>query len=125
MKCYYHPQVDAVAICKHCHKGLCPECAVDVGGGVACKTSSDNCQAEVKFAVQSYAANKRRYFGLRRYYSQWAFMVSIPGVVFTLYGLANTGGNTQVIAPAMLVVGILFLLLAAYFYRVRGYYPAG
>lgn len=27
MKCYYHPDRDAVAQCVECHKGLCNECA--------------------------------------------------------------------------------------------------
>lgn len=27
MKCYYHPDRDAVAQCVECHKGLCIECA--------------------------------------------------------------------------------------------------
>lgn len=28
MKCFYHPEVDAVATCVECGKGLCSECAV-------------------------------------------------------------------------------------------------
>jgi hypothetical protein len=35
MKCYYHHEVDAVGLCKSCSKGICPECAFDVGGGLA------------------------------------------------------------------------------------------
>lgn len=27
MKCYYHPELDAVASCQHCGKHLCKECA--------------------------------------------------------------------------------------------------
>jgi len=125
MKCYYHPQVDAVAVCKHCQKGLCPDCAVDVGGGMACKTSNDNCQAEVKFAAQSYAANKRRYFTLRRAYGQWAIMVSVPGIIFTLFGLSNAGGDMRLIAAALLPIGLMLLLIAAYFYLASRNYPAG
>lgn len=39
MKCYYHRELDAIGTCKHCYKGLCPGCAVDVGGGLACAGS--------------------------------------------------------------------------------------
>jgi hypothetical protein len=49
MKCFYHPQTDAVAICKNCSKGVCFECAVDVGNGVACK---GKCEAEVQAVNQ-------------------------------------------------------------------------
>ena len=45
MKCYYHAQSDAVAICKNCQRGLCHEDAVDVGNGIACK---DRCEDQVR-----------------------------------------------------------------------------
>ena len=37
MNCFYHPTVVAVGACKSCGKGLCQECAVDLGKGLACK----------------------------------------------------------------------------------------
>src|ERR1039458_6240761 len=45
MNCFYHPTVVAVGICKSCGKGLCPECAVDLGKGLACK---GRCEEDVK-----------------------------------------------------------------------------
>ncbi len=125
MKCYYHPQVDAVGICKHCHKGLCTECAVDVGGGLACQTSNNDCQAEVKFAVQSFAANKRRYLALGKAYSQWALLIAVPGLTFTLFGLSNAGGDMYLVAAALLPIGIILLLIALYFYQGSRNTPAG
>lgn len=40
MKCYYHRDIDAVAVCTGCGKGLCQRCAVDVGGIVHCRECS-------------------------------------------------------------------------------------
>jgi uncharacterized membrane protein HdeD (DUF308 family) len=37
MKCYYHPEVDAVATCMSCGKAICQSCAVDVTGKVYCQ----------------------------------------------------------------------------------------
>ena len=45
MKCFYHQTVDAVGSCKSCLKGLCPECAVDLGKGLACR---GRCESEVE-----------------------------------------------------------------------------
>lgn len=45
MKCFYHNNKDAVGICKSCQKGLCTDCAVDLGKGLACK---NYCEEEVK-----------------------------------------------------------------------------
>ena len=45
MKCFYHNDMDAVGICKSCKKGLCIDCAVDLGKGLACK---NYCEEDVK-----------------------------------------------------------------------------
>ncbi|MEI6194808.1 MAG: hypothetical protein WCS42_10810 [Verrucomicrobiota bacterium] len=37
MRCFYHQDKDAVGSCKSCGKGLCVECAVDLGKGLACR----------------------------------------------------------------------------------------
>jgi len=37
MKCWSHPEQDAVAICKSCGKGVCKDCVVDVRGDSYCK----------------------------------------------------------------------------------------
>ena len=41
MKCFYHPPVDAVGICKNCQRGLCPGCASERDGGLACRDTGD------------------------------------------------------------------------------------
>lgn len=37
MQCFSHPDRAAVGLCKACSKGLCAECAADLGHGLACK----------------------------------------------------------------------------------------
>ena len=44
MKCFYHPQADAVGTCKHCHRGVCRDCAAERKHGLACR---DRCEADV------------------------------------------------------------------------------
>jgi len=41
MKCYYHPDKDAVGTCVQCGKTACRECIDDLGGALLCK----GCQA--------------------------------------------------------------------------------
>jgi hypothetical protein len=45
MKCFNHPDVEAVGICKSCNKGICKECLTEVENGIACK---GKCEDEVK-----------------------------------------------------------------------------
>lgn len=37
MKCYNHPQIDAVGTCSQCGKGGCRDCIEDVGGAMLCE----------------------------------------------------------------------------------------
>lgn len=37
MRCYLHNDVEAIGTCTQCGRGLCPECAVNVGGKIVCK----------------------------------------------------------------------------------------
>jgi hypothetical protein len=48
MRCFYHPEEEAVGGCKSCGKGLCPACAVDLGKGLACR---QRCEADVRAMI--------------------------------------------------------------------------
>jgi len=37
LKCWLHPKVDAVAVCKSCGKGLCKDCVITISGQSYCK----------------------------------------------------------------------------------------
>ena len=56
MKCFYHPSADAVGLCKHCQRGLCPVCGAERDGGLACKdrheTEVDQITALIRRNVQ-------------------------------------------------------------------------
>jgi hypothetical protein len=48
MRCFYHQDREAVGGCKSCGKGLCPECAVDLQKGLACR---GHCEADVQAVI--------------------------------------------------------------------------
>lgn len=39
MKCYNHPTIDVVGLCKKCLKGICRECSTEIDGGIVCRDS--------------------------------------------------------------------------------------
>ena len=45
MKCFNHPEIDAIGLCTACNRGLCVDCVVDLERGLACK---DRCEHEVR-----------------------------------------------------------------------------
>lgn len=100
MKCYYHNESDAVGFCKACSKGLCRECAVDVGYGLACK---DTCEDQVR-AVNAIIERGKRGYQL------YAGGVAILGIGFLLVGLFSSSADYA-------FVGILSLLIAVLYYR--------
>ena len=56
MKCYNHHDQDAVGTCKQCYKGLCPSCAVDVGGGIACQATCVEAVTQINSLIKANAA---------------------------------------------------------------------
>ncbi len=42
MKCFYHPEKDAVGICFACSKGVCKQCAIETHNGLACNDTCEN-----------------------------------------------------------------------------------
>jgi hypothetical protein len=44
MRCYYHRDVEAIATCRNCCRGLCAACAAEVSKVSACR---DRCESEV------------------------------------------------------------------------------
>ncbi len=60
MQCSYHPDRLAVGACKSCGKGLCAECAVDLGDAFACR---GRCESDLP-ALTSASARKTRAIAL-------------------------------------------------------------
>jgi len=78
MRCFYHPQSDAIGLCKFCCKGLCPQCAVDLAHGLACK---DRCEREVAGMQEMIAKEKIEY-------EKRSSTLSLYGVLYFCVGLA-------------------------------------
>ena len=49
MRCFYHQDKEAVGTCKLCGKGVCPECAVDLTKGLACR---GRCETDAQAIIQ-------------------------------------------------------------------------
>jgi hypothetical protein len=103
MRCFYHHDVEAVATCKNCGRGLCPGCAVDVGNGLACP---NRCEEEVRALNRVIARNKTAYQKTSGAYVRIAVFYALVGLVFLGAGLANWRGFAWMFIPA----GAIFVL---------------
>lgn len=93
MHCFNHNALPAVGNCKACHKGLCPDCAVDSQQGLACK----DCETDVMELAEMNERSKKLY-GIGKY----ATKVPASGVL--LWGVISI---------------ILWAAVAFIFYKTR------
>ena len=88
MKCYVHRTADAVGVCRGCGRGVCPDCAAEVGTAVACRA---RCEEDVRQVMEAL----RRQIQMMR-----------PGQT-----LANTAIAYGVVRRLLLTIGGLVTLL--------------
>ena len=106
MKCFNHTEIDAVGVCKACNKGLCKECAVDTGNGIACH---GQCEEEVMMLNRLIDRNKAIYKRSSTSYRITVLIYMAFAVVFLTTGIFL--GESRILTIPM---GIVFLLLAIY-----------
>ena len=104
MKCFYHPQIDAVGICKNCNKGLCINCGVDVGDGLACK---GNCEFKVKVLNEIINKSKSVYINTSEAYFQNATLYTLLGIVFLFWSIIE---KVIILKYFLLSMGLIFII---------------
>lgn len=107
MKCYFHPEIDAVAICKSCSKGICSGCAVDVGNGMACKNKCENrvksLNALVERSEASYSTANQSFQTTGIIYKNLAIWLLLIGGAFSIFGIIQS-------LFFLIVLGIFFII---------------
>ena len=100
MNCFNHPNVPAVGICKACQKGLCKECAVDLGHGIACKGHHEEVDMLNSF----------------QFYKLAPLIFTMLGIILVLGGatmdiMDKDGSILRFMGIGMLVLSMFFLTL--------------
>lgn len=84
MRCFNHPDSEAVAICKHCGRGICRDCVIDTGCGLAC---SPACEEEVKSVHVMISRSKKMYPIAAKNQSRTAIWLVLTAALFIALGL--------------------------------------
>ena len=107
MRCFYHQDREAVGSCKSCGKGLCPDCAADVGKGLACR---GRCEEDVRAVVALVERNikfspqtARILESSRKIRSTAATFNLVTGAIFIVWGLTDVERFSFII-----VLGVCF-----------------
>lgn len=116
MRCFHHEDHEAVGTCKSCGKGVCRECAVDLGKGLACP---GRCEEDVAGLIAltdqnvRSAATQRGALGIvrRKTFAESALALA-AGALFLPLGLSlggDGGSSTFIVA-----LGGVLILYAVY-----------
>ena len=109
MKCFYHLQVDAIGVCKNCYRGLCKDCAQDIGDGIACP---HRCEEAVKLLNQLTSRAQGSFAETVKVYRWTAWFLGLAGLAFFGAGwwLFRHSRGASVFP---LVLGLILLLTAS------------
>lgn len=114
MKCFHHPDRDAVAICKSCSRALCLECTADVPPGVACR---GKCEADVTSLNLMIERGKTAYQKTGAAYTRNAIATLLFCIMFLAFGLLPVFVSHSYGAIFMAPMGIGFLLWSFFLSR--------
>lgn len=105
MKCFGHPEIDAIGICRACGKGLCSKCFIDTGTGLACQGS---CQKAV--SLQSAQLSKSTSESL----TEAILCVIASGLAIVAAITINTGLVTRI---GLMAAGVALFLVSVWHVR--------
>ncbi len=117
MNCFVHSPAAAIGICKHCGRGLCRDCVVEVALSLACK---GRCETEVAAMNELTHRAKSSFQKAASSYTKMAVFMGLAGLLFTGLGALTLNIDKAGFIP--LALGLLFLLGAAgLFHSARSY----
>jgi len=116
MRCFVHHDHEAVGICRACGKGLCPDCAVDLGHSISCKGACEQKAQEfheqfVRNEVILKTQKRNRFFG--------PAIIFAMGVIFFGFGLTDRRlfNFITVFGVFCIILSIILLMLQRRLYK--------
>ncbi len=110
MNCYNHPEITAVGNCKACSKGVCSDCATDLGHGLACKGKHEQRVEDLEMIisknVKAFADASKNQFLLPAFF----FFMGLVFVGFALYQGEGFASFPVVMGFGFLLFGLIFLI---------------
>jgi hypothetical protein len=98
LKCYVHPQSDAIGVCSTCGRGVCRACATVMGGKLYCKADLE--KLALKGATQEQKRGRPLTFA-----SVFAYAVGLGGMVagfvFIIIGILGESGVNSPLMSSM------------------------
>lgn len=85
MKCYKHPDRDAIAVCVVCGRGVCEDCATRIGGKFYCKEDAEKIFERAPQYVARIEPTGRR-----------STSITVAAILFFIFGILEVVGSLPV-----------------------------
>ncbi len=105
MKCYVHPEADAVGTCVACGKFICAECNTEISGRNHCKSCVSKVVEESQKKIEKLEDNKQQ--------TPMVFM-NAGGASSSSSSSASGGHQTMVPIKSKLIAGLLAIFLGGF-----------
>lgn len=107
MNCFNHNNNPAVGVCKCCYRGLCRECASDLGHGIACKGKHETEVTSINMIIEN---NAKVYVSAAKNSSLTPILYLFMGFVFSGYALfsqSNASYFLMIMGCGFIIFGII------------------
>ena len=98
MRCYKHPDRDAIAVCVGCGREICEDCATKIGGKFYCKECAETLFERPPQYVSRIQSEKKR-----------SATITVAAILFFIIGIIDVVGSLLTIAGGGLVSSIPIL----------------
>jgi hypothetical protein len=109
MRCFYHGDVEAVAVCKACGHGICHDCCAEVGNGGACR---NRCEGDVAALNKIIERNRTVYSKASALHRRNGWLFIVAGLAFGL--VIFYLGSDEPPNPLLLVLTAFFLVAGVF-----------
>ncbi len=112
MRCFNHQDQEAIGTCKGCSKGLCINCAVDLGHGLACKGVHE----ELVNTYNAIVSKNARVQGVQ------SRTTTVAPLFYAFMGLVSVGFSIFIdkkLLGFLSLMGIGFLVYAGVIYQLN------
>lgn len=102
MKCYYHPNRDAVGTCSQCGKAACRDCIEDIGGALLCKDCITAVEETV--AAEDEATTKKAKRSI-----VWSWVITVVVSFFLIPMIFDAKDISTIVKTGLSLFAIYFI----------------
>jgi hypothetical protein len=118
MKCFYHPQIDAVGMCSQCGKTACQNCIGDVGGAMICSGCWSLAQREEEIIQQEAVIDKQTQIRKAKNRILWSWVFAgigfLIGLIFAVGAYQDPTIKNRVVWILGMPIGEAYFLWSMY-----------